>query len=371
MKNPYPLLVALLGCSAICRAQSGEAALAEYQLFLSKLHTVEYQIQRIDTFPTKSIWDNKGRAVIQRDAASKLLAARVYASQLNASKSYWYDGKTGYWLNDEAKTYAAAGEPYKPSVLGRAAGQMLVEELLAIEPGYESVSSANTAEGRIIRLHYPDQPKVDELKRYTYLVLDEKTSQPKMVRTVLEKGGAKWSTLKILTDVRVNNALSSQVFDKPAFLTTYTAAVPDAPLQPAALLGKPAPNFSTTSYAKAPAQLRNYSGKTVLLDFWATSCSPCISAMPNMQQLQEQYRKQGLVVVGILMDPGNDKRAQGILKRQGAAYTAWLGNNDIEKAYGVNSYPRYVLINKKGKVVFDATGYSAQLEPAIKAALIE
>ena len=371
MKNPFPLLVVFLSCSVVGRAQSGEAALAEYQAFLSKLNTVEYQVQRIDTFPGKTIWDNKGQAVIQRDAASQILASRFYVSQQDAAKSYWCDGKTGYWLDDKAKTHEVDAKPYKPSVLGSAAGQMFVEELLTIEPGFESVSTTKTTEGRIIRLHYPDLPKFDELKRYTYLVLDEQTNQPRMVRTVLEKGGAKWSTIKILSDVRINSTLASQTLNGTAFLATYTAAVPDAPRQPSTLTGKSAPSFKVTTYAKAPVQLSNYRGKTVLLDFWTTSCSPCISAMPKMQGLQEQYRKQGLVVVGILMDPGNAERAQGILKRQGAAYTALLGNNGIEKAYGVDIYPRYVLINKNGKVTFDASGFSPQLEPAIKAALIE
>ena len=339
---------------------------------MSKVNTVEYQVQRIDTFPDKSIWDNKGQAVIQRGAASQILASRFYVSQRDAAKSYWYDGKVGYWLDDKAETYDVDAEPYGPRLFGSPAGQMMVEELLAIAPGFESVSSVKTTEGRIIRLHYPDLPKFDESKRYTYLVLDEK-NQPKMVRTVLEKGGAKWSTIKILSDVRVNSALSGPALASKAFLSTYTAAavVPSAGKRAPTLVGKPAPNFQVTNFAKLPVQLSSFAGKTVLLDFWTTSCSPCISAMPKIQHFQDEYRKQGLVVVGVLMDPGSAERAKGILKRQGASYTALLGNDALEKAYGLNSFPRYVLISKKGKVTFDESGLSPQLEMAIKAALTE
>ena len=78
---------------------------------------------------------------------------------------------------------------------------------------------------------------------------------------------------------------------------------------------------------------------------------------------------QGLVVVGILMDPKSAERARGIMKRQGAAYTALLGSEAVEKAYQLNSFPRYLLVNKNGKVTFDESGEGSHLETAIQAAL--
>lgn len=373
MKAPYSLIVAFWSTTIVCRVQSGPEALAQYQAFLSKLHTVEYEVQRIDTFPGKAVWNNKGQATLQPQPASNFMGARFLTTRFDAAKSYWYDGKTGYMLDDKAKTYEVDTEPYKPRVLGSPGGQMLVEELLAIGPGYESVTTTKSAEGRIIRLHYPDSPKTDELNRYTYLVLDETTNHPRMVRTVSDKAGGKWSTIKVLTNLRVNDAHSEQALNSKMFLTTYVAAVvmPRPGQQAVALLGKPAPGFNLTSFTKRAVRLSDYRGKTVLLDFWTTSCGPCISAMPKVQALQNDYGKQGLVVLGILMDPGSAIRAQGILKRRGATYTALLGNDDLEKAYAVNAYPRYVLINKNGKVTFDDTGYSPQLKAVIKAALID
>ena len=371
MKTIYPVMVASLCCSAICRAQSGEAALGQYQAFLSKVNTVEYHVQRIDTFPNKSVWNHKGQAIMQREADSRIMAARFLTTRFDVAQSYWYNGKTGYWLDDKAKSYEVDASPYGPRVFGSPGGQMLVEELLAIEPGFESVTCTTNAEGCIIRLHYPDLPKTDERNRYTYLVLDEANNQPKMVRTVSEKAGGKWSTVRILSDLRLNDALAGQALNSKVFLSTYSAApvAPQPGKQAPALLDKPAPDFNLTTFTKRPVQLRGYRGKTVLLDFWTTSCSPCIAAMPNMQHLQEEYRKRGLVVVGILMDPKSAERARGIMKRQGAAYTALLGSEAVEKAYQLNSFPRYLLVNKNGKVTFDESGEGSHLETAIQAAL--
>ncbi|WP_083322134.1 TlpA family protein disulfide reductase [Hymenobacter lapidarius] len=373
MKRMFAAVVAVLGVAEIGHAQTGEQALAQYRAALGTLNTVAYHVQRIDTFPNKSVWNRKGQAIMQRDAASSVLGARFLGTRFDAARGYWYDGKVGYELDDKAKTFRLENNPYAPGLPGSPGGQMLVPELLAIEPGYESVTYQTGPQGAILRLHYPDLPNVDERNRYTYLVLDEATKRPKMVRTVSQKAGGQSSIIKILSETRVNNPLDEQVLASKSFLTTHTAApvVAEEPRKALALVGKPAPAFKLVNFAKAPVQLSSYRGKTVLLDFWTTSCSPCIAAMPEIQHLQDEYAKQGFVVLGVLMDPKSAERAQGIMKRQRARYATVLGSEAVEAAYQLNSFPRYVLIGKNGKVVLDESGYTPQLEAAIKAALKE
>ncbi|RVK26189.1 TlpA disulfide reductase family protein, partial [Sinorhizobium meliloti] len=43
-------------------------------------------------------------------------------------------------------------------------------------------------------------------------------------------------------------------------------------------------------------------GKVYVVDFWATWCGPCVSAMPDLMLLQEKYRDSGLEVVGVAAD---------------------------------------------------------------------
>ena len=45
--------------------------------------------------------------------------------------------------------------------------------------------------------------------------------------------------------------------------------------------------------------LSQWRGKTIVLNFWATWCPPCREEMPELSQLQQQYRERGVVVVGI------------------------------------------------------------------------
>jgi len=51
-----------------------------------------------------------------------------------------------------------------------------------------------------------------------------------------------------------------------------------------------------------PLDLANYRGKVVLLDFWATWCTPCRGEIPHFVELQNTYAEQGLQVIGISMD---------------------------------------------------------------------
>ena len=99
-------------------------------------------------------------------------------------------------------------------------------------------------------------------------------------------------------------------------------------------------------------------------------CAPCISAMPKMQQMQDQYGAK-LVVIGVLLDPGAVKRAQGILLRQHARYLNVVGTKTEETAYRVTSFPRYIVINPKGNVLLDKEGGSSMqaLAAAVRRAI--
>src|SRR5215470_17282183 len=48
-----------------------------------------------------------------------------------------------------------------------------------------------------------------------------------------------------------------------------------------------------------PLTLKSLKGKVVVLDFWAFDCEPCIEAMPQIKAIQEKYRNEGIVLIGV------------------------------------------------------------------------
>jgi thiol-disulfide isomerase/thioredoxin len=83
------------------------------------------------------------------------------------------------------------------------------------------------------------------------------------------------------------------------FLGWATAKVD--PLKPVfRQAGQPAPDFAFVTVADgAPHTLADYRGKVVVLNLWATWCPPCRAEMPNLDRLQREYGKDGVVVITV------------------------------------------------------------------------
>lgn len=97
--------------------------------------------------------------------------------------------------------------------------------------------------------------------------------------------------------------------------------------------------------------LKNLRGKVVLLDFWATWCGPCVTAMPTLQKTYEELRKANFEVIGISFD--EDKaRLLEFIKQKGISwpqyYDGKLWENEIGRKYGIGSIPTMWLIDKDG-----------------------
>ncbi len=71
--------------------------------------------------------------------------------------------------------------------------------------------------------------------------------------------------------------------------------------------GQRGPGFSLVSLEGKTVDRKDYDGKLVVLNFWATWCTPCELEMPTLEALWRRYRDRGLVVVGIAVDRGGPR----------------------------------------------------------------
>lgn len=118
------------------------------------------------------------------------------------------------------------------------------------------------------------------------------------------------------------------------------------------LLGKKAPSLNSNIWFGGNRKtLRQLRGEVILLDFWATWCSPCRALMPGLDHIAESYKEQGLNVLGVtkpysrgwLPSKEDPKRGQGINQMDGNAFLSHL--SDFRKRFGV-SYP-FVVTSKR------------------------
>jgi peroxiredoxin len=94
--------------------------------------------------------------------------------------------------------------------------------------------------------------------------------------------------------------LASIAFPSPIAESPQVVQIsPRVNLQSIARVGDPAPDFSLKTIDGDEVKLSDFNGKTVLLNLWASWCSPCRYEMPGIQAAYEKYKDRGLVVLGI------------------------------------------------------------------------
>lgn len=119
------------------------------------------------------------------------------------------------------------------------------------------------------------------------------------------------------------------------------------------LLGKEFPVSGKTVDGK-DLDLKQFKGKVVLVDFWATWCGPCIAELPNMQAAYKKYHAKGFDIIGISLDrPGDDEKLANFIKNRNMAWPCINieDSRPLATKYGVNAIPFPVLVGRDGRVV--------------------
>ncbi len=137
-----------------------------------------------------------------------------------------------------------------------------------------------------------------------------------------------------------------------------------------------APGFSLPTVSGKNVSLKDYSGKVVLLDFWATWCPPCRMSIPELVRLQSEYGDKGLVVLGVALDDPqmlSDADMRQFKAMNKINYPVARFNERIIKDYFGNerlSVPTMFVIDGKGRILKKIVGFSPDaLNKSIKAAL--
>lgn len=124
------------------------------------------------------------------------------------------------------------------------------------------------------------------------------------------------------------------------------------------------------------AQLSDYKGKVVLLDFYATWCEPCRAETPHLVMMHQQYAAQGLQVIGLNVGGANDReQVPAYAKQFGIQYQLAFPDDELADSYlGDNqSIPQAFVFDRNGKLIKRFVGYSdssgAELERVVKTAL--
>lgn len=111
-----------------------------------------------------------------------------------------------------------------------------------------------------------------------------------------------------------------------------------------------APSFSLSSLSGETAKLEDYRGKTVILNFWQTTCVYCKLQMPLLQEISDKYSSADVVVLAVNVGE-SAQRVQGYIDETGYKFTFLLDENRRSaQTYCIPALPFNVFIDKEGVI---------------------
>ena len=99
--------------------------------------------------------------------------------------------------------------------------------------------------------------------------------------------------------------------------------------------------------------MADYKGKVVLLDFWKSTCNPCMNELPRILDLYEKYRSQGFEVVTFNMDEtfsAMQNAADVIAADWPICHDGLVWQSPIINSFGVTRTPHTILVGKNGVI---------------------
>lgn len=112
-----------------------------------------------------------------------------------------------------------------------------------------------------------------------------------------------------------------------------------------------APDFTLKLTDGKDIKLSNFKGKIIIVDFWATWCGPCKRGIPDLVEIQKEYKNK-VVIIGVSLDNETKPDVVPFIKQYNINYPIAYGTMEVVKAYGnIEAIPTSFVIDQSGKIV--------------------
>ncbi len=126
---------------------------------------------------------------------------------------------------------------------------------------------------------------------------------------------------------------------------------------------KEAPDFALRDSDGRLVHLKDYRGKVVLLDFWATWCGPCRVEIPYFTEFERSNKDRGFAVLGVAMDDDGWESVRPFLKELSVNYRVVIGDDKTSDQYGgIEALPTTYLIDRDGRIASTHIGLTPKKE---------
>lgn len=171
-------------------------------------------------------------------------------------------------------------------------------------------------------------------------VVQARTDLPPTIRRLRAVRALLWAMVGVMTVVWLYFGGGIET------ITSMTRSAPDP--VPTADIGQPAPPLQLPMVGGGETDLGAYRGQVILLNFWATWCEPCKAEMPVFERAQQQYRDQGLVVLGVNFQE-RDEEITTFLHQVGVTFPTLVDRTgEVSRQWRATGLPTTFLIDRQG-----------------------
>jgi peroxiredoxin len=117
------------------------------------------------------------------------------------------------------------------------------------------------------------------------------------------------------------------------------------------------PDFTLKDLNGKKVGIKQFKGKIILINFWATWCAPCKEEMPSMEILHRQFKDKNFVLLAVSVDYGEVKTIQEFVSKHQYTFPVLLDpKGEVFDLFNVRGIPTTFLVDKKGKMIGKAVG---------------
>ncbi|OZV66127.1 TlpA family protein disulfide reductase [Winogradskyella aurantia] len=319
---------------------------------VEKIDRVQYNVENIMTFSDGNVWDNKGFAILEKKPSDTIFGFSFYGIRNDINKSSIYKDGIGFQISNEKNNFRQ--EKGGLHFLGSPGGQMVYKDFFKLETDYKNVQVSETENSFIIEYKFEDDLKNKITEKTKTLELDKNTFLPKKVTTSLQPDfGSKQSTVFIFKNLEINEYIQD---------LNQLELIKEKQSKPNPLLKKSLPEISLINLFNEKETIKIKNEKLTLIDFWEVWCGWCIKSFPDVEKIKNNYEND-LTVIGIVSQ--DIENARKLVEKKETTFLNLIGNNELNKTFSVNSWPRYFLIDKNGIIQKEYHGFSDQIEKDI------
>lgn len=116
--------------------------------------------------------------------------------------------------------------------------------------------------------------------------------------------------------------------------------------------GRPSPDFEAKDINGKSYSLKDFKGKYVYIDMWATWCGPCKRELPFIRELAEKFKNKNIVFLGLSIDYNKEKWEEKVNSGELEGVQLLLGRQSaFQKAYNIDGIPRFILLDPEGRII--------------------